>query len=117
MISGSKSRATLKQIAKFCGVSHTTVSMVINQNPRISAETREKVMAAIKKFNYYPNVAARSLVMSRTNTIGIFGTMFDSPYYNKIIRGIEMEFAHPNLAPKTYNPNVSLEYFNDFYTL
>ena len=51
MISGSKSRATLKQIAKYCGVSHTTVSMVINQNPRISAETREKVMAAIKKFN------------------------------------------------------------------
>ena len=113
MIGGSKSRATLKQIAKYCGVSHTTVSMVINQNPRISAETREKVMAAIKKHNYYPNVAARSLVMSRTNTIGIFGTMFDSPYYNEIIRGIEMECRHANVDLKIYNCNGSLEDYNE----
>jgi LacI family transcriptional regulator len=115
MINGSKSRATLKQIAKYCGVSHTTVSMVINQNPRISSETKEKVMVAIKKFNYYPNVAARSLVMSRTNTIGIFGTMFDSPYYNEIIRGIEMECRHANVDLKLYNVTGSLEDFNDFY--
>ncbi|HVM32528.1 MAG TPA: LacI family DNA-binding transcriptional regulator [bacterium] len=111
----SRSRATLKQIAKYCGVSHTTVSMVINQNPRISAETRTKVLEAIKKFNYYPNVAARSLVMSRTNTIGIFGTMFDSPYYNEIIRGIEMECRHANVDLKIYNCNGSLEEFNDIY--
>ncbi len=115
MINENKARSTLKQIAKFCGVSHTTVSMVINQNPRISPETREKVMAAIKKFNYYPNVAARSLVMSRTNTIGIFGTMFDSPYYNEIIRGIEMECRHANVDLKIYNCNGSLEDFNDIY--
>ncbi len=113
MINGGKSRATLKQIAKYCGVSHTTVSMVINQNPRISADTREKVMAAIKKYNYYPNVAARSLVMSRTNTIGIFGTMFDSPYYNEIIRGIEMECRHANVDLKIYNCNGSLEDYNE----
>jgi LacI family transcriptional regulator len=113
MINGGKSRATLKQIAKYCGVSHTTVSMVINQNPRISADTREKVMAAIKKYNYYPNVAARSLVMSRTNTIGIFGTMFDSPYYNEIIRGIEMECRHASMDLKIYNCNGSLEDYNE----
>ncbi|HEY5040290.1 MAG TPA: LacI family DNA-binding transcriptional regulator [bacterium] len=115
MINQGKERSTLKQIAKYCGVSHTTVSMVINHNPRISAATRDKVMIAIKKFNYYPNVAARSLVMSRTNTIGIFGTMFDSPYYNEIIRGIEMECRHANVDLKIYNCNGSLEDFNDFY--
>jgi DNA-binding LacI/PurR family transcriptional regulator len=87
--------------------------MVINQNPRISADTREKVMAAIKKYNYYPNVAARSLVMSRTNTIGIFGTMFDSPYYNEIIRGIEMECRHASMDLKIYNCNGSLEDYNE----
>ena len=105
----------MKQIAKFCGVSHTTVSMVVNRNPRISSVTTEKVMAAIKKFNYYPNLAARDLVMSRTNTIGIFGTMFDSPYYNEIIRGIEMECRHFNVDLKIYNCNGTLEDFNDIY--
>jgi DNA-binding LacI/PurR family transcriptional regulator len=96
-------RATLKQIAKFCGVSHTTVSMVINNSPRISPETRDKVLAAIKKFNYHPNAAARSLVMSRTNTIGLVGTMFASPYYNEIVHGIEMECRHLGLDIKIYN--------------
>ena len=115
MMKRIKSRPTLKQIAKFCGVSHTTVSMVVNRNPRISSVTTEKVMAAIKKFNYHPNLAARDLVMSRTNTIGIFGTMFDSPYYNEIIRGIEMECRHFNVDLKIYNCNGTLEDFNDIY--
>ncbi len=113
--SGNKPRATLKQIAKLCGVSHTTVSMVINNNPRISAETREKVLAAIKKYNYYPNVAARSLVMSRTNTIGIIGTLFHSPYYTEVIRGIEMECRRTGLELKIYNCDGSLEEYNDLY--
>ncbi len=115
MMNVNKTRPTLKQIAKFCGVSHTTVSMVVNRNPRISPVTAEKVMAAIKKFNYYPNMAARDLVMSRTNTIGIFGTMFDSPYYNEIIRGIEMECRRSNVDLKIYNCNGTLEDFNDIY--
>jgi DNA-binding LacI/PurR family transcriptional regulator len=110
-----KTRATLKQIAKMCGVSHTTVSMVINNNPRISEETRVKVLAAIKKYNYYPNVAARSLVMSRTNTIGIIGTLFHSPYYTEVIRGIEMESRRTGLDLKIYNCDGSLEEYKDLY--
>jgi len=108
-------RATLKQIAKHCNVSHTTVSMVINNSPRISPETREKVLAAIKKFNYHPNAAARSLVMSRTNTIGLVGTMFASPYYNDIIHGIEMECRHLGLDIKIYNAEQTGADFSEAY--
>lgn len=108
-------RATLKQIAKHCNVSHTTVSMVINNSPRISPETREKVLAAIKKFNYHPNAAARSLVMSRTNTLGLVGTMFASPYYNEIIHGIEMECRHLGLDIKIYNAEQTGADFSEAY--
>jgi LacI family transcriptional regulator len=108
-------RATLKQIAKHCGVSHTTVSMVINNSPRISPETREKVLVAIKKFNYHPHAAARSLVMSRTNTIGLVGTMFASPYYNDIIHGIEMECRHLGLDIKIYNAEQTGADFSEAY--
>ena len=100
MNDGIQSRSTLKQIAKFCGVSHTTVSMVVNRNPRISPETAEKVIAAIKKFNYYPNLAARELVLSRSHAAGSLGTIFDSPHYNEIIRGIEMEWRNSNVDLK-----------------
>jgi DNA-binding LacI/PurR family transcriptional regulator len=111
----SSTRSTLKEIAKYCGVSHTTVSMVINNSERISKETRQKVLDAIQKFNYRPNLVARSLVTSRTNNIGIFGTMFDSPYYNEIIRGIEMESRNGRMDLKIYNCNGSLDEFNEIY--
>jgi LacI family transcriptional regulator len=64
--------ATIKDIARECGVSANTVSSVLNNKPgEVSAQTRERVLAAVRRLGYRPNAAARRMVGKRMNTIGI----------------------------------------------
>jgi DNA-binding LacI/PurR family transcriptional regulator len=58
-------------VARIAGVSHQTVSRVLNNSDAIRAETRERVVAAMEQLQYRPNRAARALVTSRTRTIGV----------------------------------------------
>lgn len=53
-------------------VSHTTVSRSLNDSPLISKETKERVKEIAEKYNYRPNVSARSLVLSKSYNIGLF---------------------------------------------
>lgn len=62
---------TIYDIANEAGVSASTVSRVFNGKDGIKAETRERVQALLKKYNYSPNVAARGLVTHSTKIIGI----------------------------------------------
>jgi DNA-binding LacI/PurR family transcriptional regulator len=64
----------LEDVARHASVSHQTVSRVINNHPNVSGPTREKVEAAIAKLGYRRNVAARSLVTRRSQTIGVMGS-------------------------------------------
>ena len=63
---------TIKDIAKILNVSHTTVSRSLNDSSLISKETKEKVKAVARKYNYRPNVNARSLVLAKSYNIGLF---------------------------------------------
>ncbi|MBO9553490.1 MAG: LacI family DNA-binding transcriptional regulator [Cellulomonas sp.] len=58
-------------VARSAGVSQKTVSRVINGDPHVSAEVRDRVHAAIKTLGYRPNRAARNLVLGRSRTIGV----------------------------------------------
>ena len=53
---------TIKDIAKQCSVSVSTVSRVLNDRPDVSEDVRRKVLSAIKNSNYIPNNSARDLV-------------------------------------------------------
>ncbi|MEY2945841.1 MAG: hypothetical protein RL243_601 [Actinomycetota bacterium] len=66
-------------VAKHCGVSHQTVSRVINGNPNVSTATRAKVLAAIEELGYQQNLVAKALATGRTQTIGVVS--FDSTLY------------------------------------
>ncbi len=61
----------MSDVARLAGVSHQTVSRVINDHPHISAPTRAKVQQAIDQLGYRPNTAARALVRGRSGMIGI----------------------------------------------
>lgn len=63
---------TSKDVAKAANVSHMTVSRAFQANSSIKKDTREKVLAAAKKLNYIPNYNAKSLVMNRKFSIGLF---------------------------------------------
>ncbi len=69
------SRAPVMQdVARLAGVSHQTVSRVINGAKSIRPQTRERVLQAIEQLGYRPNTAARTLVRGRSATIGIITT-------------------------------------------
>ncbi|MEM5947452.1 LacI family DNA-binding transcriptional regulator [Spirochaetia bacterium 38H-sp] len=84
-------RARLVDVAKLAGVSHTTVSWALKGDPRISPETRKKVMDAARKLNYHPNLLARALVNGRTNTLAIVASFFSSHFEMEVLKGIEQQ--------------------------
>ncbi len=74
-------QVTLVDVAAASGVSHQTVSRVVNQHPHVAEATRERVMRQVSKLGYQPNKAARSLVTNRSNAIGVvsFGATHYGP--------------------------------------
>jgi DNA-binding LacI/PurR family transcriptional regulator len=63
--------AVMADVARLAGVSHMTVSRVINDHPAVSKATRERVLAAMAEVSYRPNIAARTLVTGRTRRLGV----------------------------------------------
>ena len=80
---------TLKDIAERAKVTAATVSMVINNKPNISEETREKVLSIARELNYYPNAIARGLATSKANAIGVIVPNLASSYVVRILQGIK----------------------------
>ena len=64
----------MADVARLAGVSHQTVSRVINGQPNLRPATRERVEQAIRQLGYRPNSAARALVTQRSGTIGVIGS-------------------------------------------
>jgi DNA-binding LacI/PurR family transcriptional regulator len=69
----------MADVAKLAGVSHQTVSRVINGSAHVRPETRRRVMEAMGTLDYRPNPAARALVTGRSGTLGVVG--FDTTLY------------------------------------
>jgi len=82
-------KVKIVDVAREANVSVATVSRVVNNIPLVNQETRERVLAAIKRTGYKPNAIARSLKIQRTNTIGIMIPDITNPYYTEIVRGAE----------------------------
>ncbi|MFC4109404.1 LacI family DNA-binding transcriptional regulator [Micromonospora zhanjiangensis] len=61
----------MRDVARLAGVSTQTVSRVVNKHPHVAAETRQRVLTAMRALNYRQNLVARALVTQRTGTIGI----------------------------------------------
>ncbi len=84
---------TLEHIAELTGVSRSTVSRVVNDDPHVSSATRARVQEAIEIEGYRPNLSARGLASGRTNVIaavipGGFDTMLSDPYFPNLLQGI-----------------------------
>ena len=87
---GSK-RVTIIDVAQRAGVDPSVVSRVINNDDRlrIKADTRERVVAAVRALDYRPNAAARTLRTAKVGAIGLFIPDFANPVYSEIIAGAE----------------------------
>jgi LacI family transcriptional regulator len=86
-------RLKLEDIGRMAGVSRSTVSRVVNGEPSVRPEVRERVESVIRETGYTPNAAARSLVSNRTGVIGLVipsrvHSLFEDPYFARLIQGI-----------------------------
>lgn len=82
---------TMKEVAKKAGVSLSTVSRVINNNPSVDIQIRDKVLSWIKKMNYIPSSAAQTLARKKSNLIGLLVSDITNPYFVEILRTVERE--------------------------
>ena len=86
-------RITIRDVARKAGVSPSTVSRVISENPRISRETTQRVIQCMEKMGYHPNAIARSLANSSSSTIGLVmpqgpGEALSNPFFPEALSGI-----------------------------
>jgi LacI family transcriptional regulator len=79
----------IRDIAKLAGVTHTTVSKILNNKGNISEKTKKKVLAIIKKNNFYPSEAARRTSLGRGGEIAFVSSKYASPFISMVLEGIE----------------------------
>lgn len=81
---------TIREIAEKAGVSRSTVARALNDHPKISVATKQKVHEIAKELGYVPNYIAQSLTSNRTQTIGIVIAHVTDPWTWKVIEGIDL---------------------------
>ncbi len=104
---------TIKDIAKLANVSHTTVSRALNNSPLIKENTKRKIIEIANQLNYSPDVHARSLVLQKSYTIGLFLTRLSngtsSSFLAETIKGVN------SVIDENYNLYVrGIQDFQDF---
>ncbi len=103
-----KKKATLTDISNCTGVSITTVSRVLNgksEQFRISRETEQKVLEAVKKLKYRPNFLAQSLRKSTTYTLGLLIPSIDNPFFANIASAVireALKYEYPVMVIDTH---------------
>lgn len=114
--------ATIKDIARLANVSHTTVSRALNNSPLIKEVTKRKIVEIAQQLNYIPNYNAKSLVLQRSHTIGLFFTSLSrgtsssffadtmrgvnsiiGVEYNLFVRGIDDYSDYATIHPKRFD--------------
>lgn len=84
-------RVTMYDVARRAGVSHQTVSRVINGAPNVAPPTKERVRDAMELLGYRPSASARNLAARRTRAVGV--VTFIGPYFGPVSTLLSIEAA------------------------
>ena len=79
----------MKRIAAELGVSTTTVSKVLNDQPDIGKATRARVLARVEELGYRPNAVAHRLRQKKTRTIGLVVPDNSNPFFAEVAKGVD----------------------------
>ena len=82
---------TIKDVAKNCGVSVSTVSRVLNQHPDVSEEVRQRILDEVERSGYIPNNSARDLVKSRSDAIGVVVRGTGNLFFASVLKTVSDE--------------------------
>jgi LacI family transcriptional regulator len=83
------SRSTIYDVAALAGVSARTVSRVVNDEGGFGEPTRLRVLEAIEKVGYRPNMLARALITRRTGTLGLVVPQMIDPFFAELVDGVQ----------------------------
>jgi DNA-binding LacI/PurR family transcriptional regulator len=96
-VTSARERPTLEEVARRAGVSRATVSRVVNGSTTVAPPIQEAVRRAVRELGYVPNLAARTLVTQRTDSIALVlpetatRVFSDDPLFPGIVRGVSQE--------------------------
>lgn len=105
----SGSNLTLSDVASALGLSKATVSLVINNDPRVAEKTRIKVLQKIEELGYVYNRGAAGLSTGRSNTVGLAIHDLSNPYFTEVCSAIESVLSQNGRMSFLCNTNESLE--------
>jgi LacI family transcriptional regulator len=112
MKSKKRKRVTLQEVANHAGVSRTTASLSINNNPSIPEATREKVLESMRQLGYVYDRVAANLRSQQSSTIGLIIDEMANPFFSELQDGVhnEMDKAeYTVLSGTTYDSYDKLE--------
>jgi DNA-binding LacI/PurR family transcriptional regulator len=92
-------RVTLLDVARHCGVSRATVSLVLNDSPLVAAKTRDRVRQAMVELGYVYNRAAASLRTQHSDAIGVVLTNITNPYFAEFAAGLQDTLTSSGTVP------------------
>lgn len=104
---------TLEDVAERAGVSTATVSRSLNAPERVSARTRDRVMAAVRELGYAPNFGAQALAAKRTNTFGAIIPTMENAIFARGLQAFQEELSREGItllvASSSYSPELEEE--------
>ncbi|MDG2950227.1 LacI family DNA-binding transcriptional regulator [Exercitatus varius] len=90
---------TINEIAKLCNVGKSTVSRVLNKDPKVRSETREKVQRVIDRLGFQPNRSARAMRAGREPVVGVIVSKLDSGSESQTLRAILQALQVEHITP------------------
>lgn len=115
----SQRRVSIKDIARVADVSYSTVSRALNNHPRISEATRDRIQRLAEEMGYTANAVAQSLQTRQTDTIGFVVTSLDDPFFPDIVKGAESVARTAELSvflSVSYNePEIEMQAIETFH--
>lgn len=108
---------TLLDIARACGFSVSTVSIVLSEAPlsqNVAASTREQIRAMAKQLGYHPDAFARSLRRRHSQTIGVLAYDLTDPFCIPIVRGIQAGLHPTNYLPLLMDAQTQRKLFDTY---
>ena len=103
----SNKPVTIKSIAKDLGISFSTVSKALNNNPLVKEETRRLVLDTAKEMGYTPNSLAKGLRSNSTKTIAVIFNDIENPALTYIFRNISIEMANHGYTTMIFDSQFS----------
>jgi DNA-binding LacI/PurR family transcriptional regulator len=102
-------QVTIVDIARFAGISKSTVSRVLNESGPVSAETKRKVLDAVEVLRYRPNAVARNLALKRSHSFSLIVQDIRNPYYGYASWYAERIFSQLGFSLDIFNADNNLD--------